>query len=314
MKLSIIVTCYNRENYIERCILSITHQLSRDVELIVINDGSTDRSLNILNDLNQKHLFHIETTPNRGVSAARNKGIALSKGEYIWFIDGDDYICDSAVEKILEATNSGFDVVIFNHTCKYGDIFMDEIALKNDLTDSSGLFKTEALYIWDKVFRRGVFQFISFNESLTILEDAVLIMMASLHVEKVRTIPEVLYVYDRSDQNSISRNQDNRHLIKLSQDSIYTHKLLLGYLHIVHNVNLKRIWEARLNNGFVGHIFSLVRFYNCRSVKRVINVYRDWGVYPFKYYGSTKMKLFTFIVNHPKLWSLHRFVVRLIPS
>ena len=313
MKLSIIVTCYNRADYIERCISSILPQLTPEVELIVINDGSTDQSLDILNELNKDNRFRIETTPNRGISATRNHGISVSLGEYIWFIDGDDFITGNAVKKILDTIQKQPDVIAFNHTRKFDQNYIDKTVFTDNLTDFAGLFKTEALFVWDKVYRKNLFTDISFNENLTILEDTVLNMMVSLLVEKIATISDILYVYECSNQSSISRNRNIRHLVRLSHDSFTAHEILNNHLRFITNPELKYIWEERLNTGYIGHIFSLVRFYNCHSVKRALNIYHHWGVYPFRYTGSTKMKLFAFIVNHRHFWTFHRIINRFIP-
>ena len=93
MKLSIIVPLYNVEKYIEKCILSLVNQDFRDYEIIVVNDGSPDESANIVNELKIKYpnvlLFHKE---NGGLSSARNFGLEKAKGEYVWFVDSDDWI------------------------------------------------------------------------------------------------------------------------------------------------------------------------------------------------------------------------------
>ena len=93
IKVSIIVPVYNVENYLEQCLDSILNQSLKEIEVILVNDGSTDRSGAICDDYSKKDkrikVFH---TKNRGLSAARNKGLELASGEYIGFVDSDDYI------------------------------------------------------------------------------------------------------------------------------------------------------------------------------------------------------------------------------
>ena len=92
-KVSVIVPVYNNEKYVETCIRSICQQTYQNLEILVINDGSTDGSRQILERMAEKdkriRLTHQE---NAGVSAARNKGIELADGEYLTFVDGDDYV------------------------------------------------------------------------------------------------------------------------------------------------------------------------------------------------------------------------------
>lgn len=104
MKLSFIVPVYNLEDYIEECIMSLLNQdLSHsEYEILCINDSSTDSSLEILKRLAKEHTnIIIINQENQGVSAARNNGIKNAKGEYIWFVDGDDLIARNCLKFML---------------------------------------------------------------------------------------------------------------------------------------------------------------------------------------------------------------------
>ena len=100
MKVSIVVPVYNVEKYLDRCIKSILNQKYQDMEIILINDGSTDNSLAICEKYReQDSRIIIINKANQGLSAARNDGVAAASGEYIMFIDSDDYIDDSLVSE-----------------------------------------------------------------------------------------------------------------------------------------------------------------------------------------------------------------------
>ncbi len=104
MKLSIIIPVYNVEKYIARCLNSILDQDvdSKDYEVIVINDGSSDNSESILNKYAQTYFnFRVFTQKNKGVGNARNKGIELANGKYIYFLDSDDYLANNVLKDIL---------------------------------------------------------------------------------------------------------------------------------------------------------------------------------------------------------------------
>lgn len=94
LKVSIIIPVYNTEKYIERCIESALNQTLKDIEIIVINDGSTDNSKQIINNYKSKdnRIRTVHFNTNHGVSIARNLGINLAKGEFVGFIDSDDYV------------------------------------------------------------------------------------------------------------------------------------------------------------------------------------------------------------------------------
>ena len=111
MKVSIIIPIYNKEKYLSRCLDSVINQSYINIEIICINDGSTDNSFNIVKKYQKedKRIILIEQE-NKGVSTARNKGIEISTGKYILFVDADDALETNAVETYLQYNN--FDLVI----------------------------------------------------------------------------------------------------------------------------------------------------------------------------------------------------------
>ena len=104
MMISIIVTAYNQESCIEKCLESISNQTIKDLEIIIIDDGSSDQTSFVCKKIMQKdsrvHYFYQE---NQGVSMARNYGISLANGQWIAFVDGDDIIPENMIEKLLDA-------------------------------------------------------------------------------------------------------------------------------------------------------------------------------------------------------------------
>lgn len=115
---SIIIPVYNLEDYIENCLNSVVNQTYRELEILCIDDGSTDKSAEKIKafaerDSRVKYLYQ----ENAGVSAARNKGLDEATGEYVMFVDGDDYIHFQTVEILLkEITQSGYNMVCANYT------------------------------------------------------------------------------------------------------------------------------------------------------------------------------------------------------
>lgn len=117
IKFSIIVPVYNVEQYICRCIDSICSQSYPELEIICINDGSTDKSLAKLNELQNKYFnIFVYSQENRGLGEARNVGVSHAVGDYIWFVDSDDWIESGAIEKLasfIKQYNSP-DIVLFD--------------------------------------------------------------------------------------------------------------------------------------------------------------------------------------------------------
>ena len=115
VKISVIVPCYNVEEYLEECLDSIVNQTFKDIEIICINDGSTDNTLDILNSYAQKDTrIKIISQSNQGLSAARNAGLKSINGEYVTFIDSDDYFELTAFEEIFNIMEEkSLDLLLF---------------------------------------------------------------------------------------------------------------------------------------------------------------------------------------------------------
>ena len=116
-KVSIIVPVYNIENYIEGCIKSLVYQTYNKIEIILVNDGSTDNSLSVCERFAvSDNRIKIVNKANGGLSSARNSGIDVANGDFIMFIDGDDYIaCNTLSELVLQIEKYDADIVQFGY-------------------------------------------------------------------------------------------------------------------------------------------------------------------------------------------------------
>lgn len=112
---SVIIPVYNVERYLEECLDSVFNQTYKHIEVIAINDGSTDNSLNILNEYSKKHSnLKVINQENQGQAAARNKGISEASGEYVHFLDSDDYLAPDTFENlILKMGKNNLDLIRF---------------------------------------------------------------------------------------------------------------------------------------------------------------------------------------------------------
>ena len=125
IKFSIIVPVYNVENYIKKCINSILEQDYSNFEILVIDDGSSDSSISIVNSF-EDYRIKIYKKENGGLSSARNYGVKNVSGDYIWFVDGDDYIHKnslSLLNRLLKETK--FDIVAFHYSTDTNGIIKD---------------------------------------------------------------------------------------------------------------------------------------------------------------------------------------------
>lgn len=120
-KISVIITVYNLDDYISRSVKSVIQQTFDDLELIVVDDGSTDDSLNKINEFAKKDKrISVIHTENHGVSEARNTGLKQASGDWVLFVDGDDFLLNDALEKMWEKTDN-CDIVVCNYSKVYAD-------------------------------------------------------------------------------------------------------------------------------------------------------------------------------------------------
>lgn len=311
-KLSIIIPCYNIEKYITRCIESIIPQVNSAIEVLVINDGSTDSSRQILSKLEEKYknVFSVRDFSNGGLATARNRGIENTVGEYLWFIDGDDFISSEAIDTLLNVIDkTDADMIAFNHSenTENGINKIDNYQ-KGTFSITEFLRLGSRHFAWNKIYKRKIFSKYRFIDGLRNIEDFVFNLSISPAICNVETLNKYLYIYECTNSSSISRDRSPRHLIQLTQETFKAHKILTEKFADINDSALRKLWIEQLTTSYAGHIFSLLRFYNCRMVCRAINVYKNWGVYPFPYTGNYRQNVFSFFVNHKQLWPLYKLV------
>ncbi|NDI77672.1 MULTISPECIES: glycosyltransferase family 2 protein [Psychrilyobacter] len=148
MKVSIVVPIYNAEKYLEKCIGSIINQSFKDFELILVNDGSTDNSLNVCNKYkNKDSRIRVIDKENEGSILTRRRGVNLAKGKYLMFCDSDDYVEKESLKKLVdEAEKHDLDIVIGN-TCK----FIDRFSIIKRSSKNNIYFKENKIIVGDKI-------------------------------------------------------------------------------------------------------------------------------------------------------------------
>ena len=170
IKVSVIIPVYNVEKYIERCLESVIHQTLKEIEIIIINDGSKDNSSKKIEKfLGDDRVIYVKTE-NKGLSAARNKGLKIAKGEYIGFVDSDDYIDLDFYEKLykrIKETNSDIaaaSIVRHHGTFEKWRVNYD---LNKTTTDKNEMFKLvkypNQSYVWNKIYKKEFLDSINFD-------------------------------------------------------------------------------------------------------------------------------------------------------
>ena len=217
MKLSIIVPVYNAEKYLHKCVDSILAQTMEDFELILVNDGSKDNSLSIMEEYRNKYPEKIKTLSleNGGQGRARNHGISIAQGEYLGFVDSDDYIETEMYEKLINAAeNEGADIAV----CSIKQAF-DDGSSSTYVSWRKGEPLFAAGSCCDKVFRRELIGDVRYPEGLW-YEDFCFSAKMIMRSEKIAFVDEALYVY-RCGQVSTMNNSNtlkNLDIVRIMTD------------------------------------------------------------------------------------------------
>ena len=166
---SIIVTIYNVEKYVKKCITSLINQTYDNLEIIVINDGTKDNSIEIVRQIKDKRIVIIEQK-NGGVSSARNAGLDLAKGKYVTFIDGDDFLEPDFVEYMINLIQKNNCDFAFSKNCfkyeKDEQISNDNVIVLNSV-DTTALILSLKLEVgcWNKLYKKDIIEKIRFDEN-----------------------------------------------------------------------------------------------------------------------------------------------------
>lgn len=235
-KVSVIIPIYQVERYLERCIKSVINQSYKNIEIILIDDGSTDRCPTICDEYAQEDsriiVIHKQ---NGGLSSARNTGLSVCNGDYISFIDSDDYIDEHMIEvmvKKIEITNS--DIVCCGFYFETDNGYFSKSSMPNLILDRSNaidaLIENTYLnhYSWNKLYKKKVFKNVYFPEG-KLFEDIRTTYKLFLNADKVCLIDEYLYHYQIRSNSIISSSKGDRVFEIFNAYQILKHDLIKRY-------------------------------------------------------------------------------------
>lgn len=212
-KVSIIIPAYNCEKTLIQCLGNVVNQTLKDIEVILVNDASTDRTWDIILECEAQFpeiIMAINLEANRGAGGARNVGLMYATGEYIGFVDSDDIIATDMYEKMYnEAVRGDYDIVDCGYYNEEKDIAM--VHTSDELTGDLNSTKRRELivsggYLWSRIFRRKLLtdSGIQLRENV-ILEDCEYLMYMFAKAERMGNVKEILYNY-RYFKNSLSKS------------------------------------------------------------------------------------------------------------
>lgn len=267
MKYSFIVPVYNGEVYIDRCLPSLVNQTYDNFEIIVINDGSTDKSLSKLKSYQRKYQqIKLYSTKNGGLSEARNYGIKRVKGDYLIFVDIDDYVNLSMLEYLNEklTIHKNIDLIKYSYLKVNNnvngnflniqdnekiDILNGNLAFKK-MVHQKESFESACIYAFSiKFWQKNDFKF----EVGKYYEDFGLIPYIILKSKKIILTNKTLYYYVQS-KNSIMRNDDYQKQLKKFND------LLFHFDNLHKNINDNQLLSLNIIKLFNSYIANAVLF------------------------------------------------------
>lgn len=302
IKVSAIVPVYNTEKFLEKCIRSIMSQTLKEIEIICINDGSTDNSLEILKKLQKedKRIIIIDKK-NEGASKARNIGIEEARGNFLCFIDGDDWIEKDMLEKMyLEAKKKKLDLVITGVKVIKGDRVIkkdnnDELLDEKIYTGNEYLeliIKGSSCVVWNKLIKRKIIieNNIKFNEKIFFNEDYNFICKLSEKIKKVKKLEGLYYCYRIGENNGSSKAKE-KYLI----DIILCYEELKNTVKDSYkNLLLDRRFSVELGNKLIN--FNYIKLNNYEIyLKKYLKFLKD------KRIKFIKFSEFSFISKKKKI-------------
>ena len=302
-QVSIIVPAYNVENYIERCLNSLVNQTFKDIEIITINDGSTDKSLELLNKYAKEDIrISVIDLGDEGVSYCRNLGIEKANGKYIMFVDSDDWIDSNMIEAMYKkAEENKLDLVMCSYIREFKDhskekIFNlpEEIIYKEDKVKNELLRKLvgpvkeelsnpemlDALgTVWGKLYRADILKenkikFVDLKE-IGSAEDTLFNIFTFNYLSKVMFLNKPMYHYWRDNPKSVTSQYNP----KLKEQR----KVFFKYISdFIKENNFGQVFKEALNNRICTSVLGLgliecsknnkiSRINKIKNIKKIIN-------------------------------------------
>lgn len=285
MKLSVIVPVYNTEDYLEKCIESIIQQDYKNIEIIIINDGSIDNSEKIIKKYKKKYPKLIKNIKqaNKGQAYSRNVGLDLANGELITFVDSDDYIEPGMYKKMIDLmVHEKSDLVICG-------MFLEKEGIKKETntTNFDSLYKCSAS-VCNKIMKRELINDLHFYEGIW-YEDYNFFIKICLKKPKYSICKEPLYTYRIHNESTMNNDNSikNLDIIKATNDIIENNiekdvldmliidHILIDAINRVHKQNSKDKKQViKILNAYVKeHILSISNtktFKSCALNKKII--------------------------------------------
>ncbi|WP_047457284.1 glycosyltransferase family 2 protein [Vibrio fluvialis] len=206
IKLSIIIPCYNVSRYLPLLLEGILSQLCGEVEVILVDDCSSDNTLDVIQEYvgKSEQLVLVKNETNEGISSSRNKALSISRGDYLWFVDSDDRIEDGSISKIMrEISNSSeYDIINFAHTITKVqenlsmNIYPPQGEYNKDAFFNLALKKKFSFHLWNKIISKKLIGNAKADADITILVDMNFLLNVIRDKDiKIKSSDTIIYNY-----------------------------------------------------------------------------------------------------------------------
>lgn len=272
--ISIIIPIYNCEKFLPRCLESILSQSYSDYEVLLVNDGSTDGTAMVCNEYvaKSKGKFRYIEKKNGGVSSARNIGLNNVKGEYICFVDADDYVHQDYLRCLYEAYSEDADLVICGYHNPELCIFNIEAINSADEIIKLILGKVNNTCVWNKLFRYELLDNIYFADDIYMGEDALFCVEYAKRCNRAVVVNKALYYYELPTASILYR--ENPNFLKKYMSLIEAPKRMLLDVNMLSEYTIGIIVNA-LVDSVMGASVLAVNFRNTRALRFLSQEIKD---------------------------------------
>lgn len=299
-KISVVVPVYNASQYLPKCIESILSQSFQDFELILVNDGSTDDSLDICKKYEKfDDRIIVVSQTNGGVSKARNGGLEVAKGEWVAFADADDYFLGDALSTLYErAMHTSADLVLANALKLKNGNLSEMHKLKNEVLPNA-IMSVKHFALWGYLFNANIIRKyrLRFIEGLAYSEDRMFIYQMARYCKSIAFCNKPIYVYRINETSACSSQDGVRKACHHLDAAFHLNKFALTYRKgdkEVYNY-LHRQSKHLIHLGL--YLFVETGF-TCGKLAKIKERYNQWfgdGIKASLYFYCTLMNcLFTF--------------------
>ena len=282
--ISIIVPCFNSEKTIAACLMAIKKQSYSNIEIIVIDDGSTDATVSIAEKLAKNdNRIKVYSKPNEGVSIARNYGIEKATGEYIGFVDADDtIICNMYEKMILAIENKQVGLVVCKYSTNKNKSIGDDFSWNKDQYMQEMFLPScqIAAFVWNRLYRKEYIDkySIRFHTDIKVCEDTLFNFEYSKNINSIYVVNESLYEYRINSNSAMVSGKFNANkltameaydiMLQQTENSVYKKYIQIAcmwyveilYMQVIkYRYNISAIEKKRIKKSMKGNVIGFMQ-------------------------------------------------------